>query len=60
MGIVVSAVATGLVHNIACSKATKSKEDKVGVTMVEAGVETDQEGVRTQGGLIFFLKNLKI
>ena len=47
MGIVVSAVATGLVHNIACSKETKSKEDKV--IMVEAGVETDQEGVRVQG-----------
>ena len=47
MGIVVSAVATGLVHNIACSKEIKSKEDKV--IMVEAGVETGQEGVKVQG-----------
>ena len=43
MGIVVSAVATGLVHNIACNKETRAKEDKVKLTMVEAGVETDKD-----------------
>ena len=50
MGIVVSAVATGLVHNIACSKETESKEDKV--TTVEAAVETNpevEEGTKVRG-----------
>ena len=50
MGIVVSAVATGLVHNIACSKETESREDKVGVASVEVGVETDLEAARVQQG----------
>ena len=48
MGIVVSAVATGLLHNIACSKEAGSTEDKREVTTVETGVGTEADTIRGQ------------